>query len=40
VNELIGEATRILGDLEAGHLPYLIPPIIRFTEFDVPDFSR
>jgi predicted metal-dependent hydrolase len=40
VNELIGEARRILADLEAGFLPYLIPPIIRFTEADTPDFSR
>jgi predicted metal-dependent hydrolase len=40
VNELIGEARRLLEDLEAGQLPYLIPPIIRFTEADTPDFSR
>jgi predicted metal-dependent hydrolase len=40
VNELIGEARRILDDLESGYLPYLIPPIIRFTEVDTPDFSR
>ena len=40
VNELIGEARRILTDLEAGYLPYLIPPVIRFTEADQPDFSR
>ena len=40
VNELIGEARRILNDLEAGHLPYLIPPIIRFAEASTPDFSR
>ena len=40
VNELVGEASRILGELEDGHLPYLIPPIIRFAEWDVPDFSR
>ena len=40
VNELIGEARRILDDLEAGQLPYLIPPIIRFTESSAPDFSR
>jgi predicted metal-dependent hydrolase len=40
VNELIGEARRILADLESGFLPYLIPPIIRFTEADRPDFSR
>lgn len=40
VNELIGEARRLLDDLERGHLPYLIPPVIRFTEADQPDFSR
>jgi uncharacterized protein len=40
VNELIGEAQRLLDDLRAGQLPYLIPPIIRFTEADSPDFSR
>ena len=40
VNELVGEARRILADLEAGYLPYLIPPIIRFTEANAPDFSR
>ena len=40
VNELIGEARRLLEDLEAGNLPYLIPPIIRFTEAHTPDFSR
>lgn len=40
VNELIGEARRLLDDLERGHLPYLISPVIRFTEADQPDFSR
>jgi predicted metal-dependent hydrolase len=40
VNELIGEARRILDDLESGYLPYLIPPILRFAEADTPDFSR
>ena len=40
VNELIGEARRLLDDLEKGYLPYLIPPVIRFTEADEPDFSR
>jgi hypothetical protein len=40
VNELIGEARRLLDDLEGGHLPYLIPPVIRFTEADQPDYSR
>jgi len=40
VNELIGEASRLLDDLDAGYLPYLIPPVIRFTETDTADFSR
>ena len=40
VNELMGEASRILGDLESGYLPYLIPPIIRFTDAHTADFSR
>jgi predicted metal-dependent hydrolase len=40
VNELIGEARRILDDLHAGDLPYLIPPILRFTDADTHDFSR
>jgi predicted metal-dependent hydrolase len=40
VSELIGEARRLLGDLEAGYLPYLIPPVIRFTDSEHPDFSR
>jgi uncharacterized protein len=40
VNELIGEARRILDDLKAGDLPYLIPPILRFTDADAADFSR
>ena len=40
VSELMGEARRLLNDLEAGYLPYLIPPIIRFTDSVSPDFSR
>ena len=40
VNELIGESSRILADLDGGYLPYLIPPVIRFTEADQPDFGR
>jgi uncharacterized protein len=40
VNELMGEARRLLDDLDGGHLPYLIPPVIRFTETHTPDFSR
>ncbi|HEX7197082.1 MAG TPA: DUF309 domain-containing protein [Candidatus Limnocylindria bacterium] len=40
VSELMGEARRLLDDLDRGFLPYLIPPVIRFTETDTPDFSR
>jgi hypothetical protein len=41
VNELMGEATRILADLDSGYVPYLIPPTIRFTEATVTtDWSR
>lgn len=40
VNELIGAARRILDDLDAGYLPYLIPPVIRFVDAESPDFSR
>ena len=40
VNELVGRAERILDDLNAGRLPYLIPPVIRFVELEQPDFDR
>jgi uncharacterized protein len=40
VNELIGQAKRILGELDEGYLPYLIPPVIRFTDAEDADFSR
>jgi predicted metal-dependent hydrolase len=40
VNELIGQATRLLRELDEGNLPYLIPPVIRFTDVEDPDFSR
>jgi hypothetical protein len=40
VNELIGAARRSLDDLDAGYLPYLIPPVIRFTDAESADFSR
>ena len=40
VNELVGRAERILDDLNAGNLPYLIPPVIRFVELEQPDFDR
>jgi predicted metal-dependent hydrolase len=39
VNELIGRAERILEELNDGGLPYLIPPVIRYTELE-PDLSR
>lgn len=32
VNELVGKGDRMLADLEQGLVPYLIPPVIRFTE--------
>ncbi len=40
VNELVGKAQLSLEDLDSGFLPYLIPPVIRFTELDEPDWSR
>jgi uncharacterized protein len=40
VSELIGKSERILADLDAGVLPYLIPPVIRFGESDEADFDR
>lgn len=40
VNELIGKSRRILDDLQAGFLPYLIPPVIRFVDLADPDWSR
>ncbi|HSM37901.1 MAG TPA: DUF309 domain-containing protein [Candidatus Limnocylindrales bacterium] len=40
VNELIGKSGRILDDLQAGFLPYLIPPVIRFVDLAEPDWSR
>ena len=36
VDELIGRAERILEDIDAGVLPYLIPPVIRYVELDQP----
>ena len=36
VNELVGRAERILEDIDAGVLPYLIPPVIRFVEVEQP----
>ena len=40
VNELIGQATRLLDGLNEGYLPYLIPPVIRFVDAETPDFDR
>lgn len=40
VNELCGKASRILSDLDAGYMPYLIPPVIRFADLEEPDWSR
>lgn len=40
VNELVGRARQLLGDLEKGYVPYLIPPVIRFTDAGEADFSR
>lgn len=40
VNELVGQATRLLSELDDGQLPYLIPPVIRFIDAEEPDFSR
>ncbi len=39
VNELLGACERMLGELQAGFLPYLIPPVIKYAE-DEPDWSR
>lgn len=40
VNELVGRARQLVDDLEGGQLPYLIPPVIRFTDAGEADFSR
>ena len=40
VNELIGQGSRLMDDLNAGQLPYLIPPVIRFVDAAAPDFGR
>jgi hypothetical protein len=34
VNELIGAGDRVVGQLDAGHMPHLIPPVIRFVDLD------
>jgi predicted metal-dependent hydrolase len=40
VNELMGQGARLLEELNAGQLPYLIPPVLRFIDAESPDFSR
>ena len=40
VNELLGRGRQLVAELSDGQLPYLIPPTIRFTEAEEPDFSR
>jgi predicted metal-dependent hydrolase len=40
VNELVRRAQGILDELERGHLPYLISPVIRHIEVHEPDWSR
>lgn len=40
VSELVGRAERILDDLRAGELPYLIPPVIRYVEDRATDLGR
>lgn len=41
VNELVGRARDLIADLDDGRVPYLIPPVIRFTDVaGEPDFSR
>ncbi len=41
VNELVAKGKLILVDLNAGLVPYLIPPVIRFVEMDrAQDFDR
>jgi predicted metal-dependent hydrolase len=40
VNELIGRADRLIRELDAGYMPYLIAPVIRFVEAEQPDWGR
>jgi hypothetical protein len=40
VNELVSRARQLHAELEDGRLPYLIPPVIRFTDAGEADFSR
>jgi predicted metal-dependent hydrolase len=40
VNELVGRARSLLEELNKGYMPYLIPPVVRFTDAGEADFSR
>jgi hypothetical protein len=40
LDELVGISIRYLEDLQAGDIPYLIPPVIRYVEVDAFDQSR
>jgi len=40
INELVGRSERILEQLDAGTIPYLIPPVIRYVELNQPDFDH
>jgi len=40
VDEVVVRAEHILGELNDGRLPYLIPPVIRFVEPDEPRADR
>ncbi|MDQ2941606.1 MAG: DUF309 domain-containing protein, partial [Chloroflexota bacterium] len=40
LDELVGISMRYLDELDAGSIPYLIPPIIRYVEVDTFDQSR
>ncbi|HET8586974.1 MAG TPA: DUF309 domain-containing protein [Candidatus Limnocylindria bacterium] len=39
VSELIGACEPLLGQLQSGYLPYLIPPSIKYVDIE-PDWSR
>ncbi|HEY7846890.1 MAG TPA: DUF309 domain-containing protein [Candidatus Limnocylindria bacterium] len=39
VNELVNRAERIREELDAGFLPYLIPPVIRFVGVEPPNLD-
>jgi uncharacterized protein len=40
VNELVGRADRLIRELDAGYLPYLIPPVIRYVDAADTDWAR